>query len=98
MLFLHVISLFFRSGGRRAAPLGRSLCVSGASVTALTALVAISRESKNSCSQLVESFAFNERVSTHNRLALLYCCFATVISLCVSVLVESKFLKKAHTV
>ncbi len=43
------VSFFFGSGGRRAAHLGRSLCVSGAGVTALTVLVAISQESKNSC-------------------------------------------------
>ncbi len=39
---------------------------------------------------------FNERVSAHNRLALLYCCVVTAISLCVSAPVESKFLKE-HT-
>ncbi len=45
----------------------------------------LTRKQKQLFSQLVESCAFNERVSAHNSLALLYCCVAVVISLCVTI-------------
>ncbi len=54
MLFLHVC-FFLRKWWKQATRLGRSLWVSDAGVTALTALVAISQESKKQLfSQLVE--------------------------------------------
>ncbi len=54
----------------------------------------LTRKQKQLFSQLVERCAFNERVSAHNSLALLYCCVAVAIFLCVSAPVESKFLKE----
>ncbi len=43
-----------------------------------------------------ERCVFNESVSAHNRLAILYCCVAAAISLCITAPVETKFLKE-HT-
>ncbi len=101
------VYFFFGSAGRRAARWEGS----GAGVTALTVLVAISRESKKQLfSQLVERapstrslfiqlrVASATRVSAHNRLALLYCCAAAAISLCVSAPVREQIPKRAHTV
>ncbi len=70
----------------------------------------LTREQKQLFSQLVERapstrslfiqlrVASATRVSAHNRLALLYCCAAAAISLCVSAPVREQIPKRAHTV